>query len=229
VIVQRIKAILEKLKWNHVILIVGAGAAYFYFMLDNSDVEMKEQGVQTENTTIASLERKIQEAKEFEKQFEEKKRRYSELVKSLQSLKEALPRQFFLPDLLTDILREAKQLEIEITKIAPDAREDQGELYNTLGFAIDARGTFQQFFIFLDRLAHMARLINVENFSIARDTRRPAMMLGGEEGAFAGTKLTGGRDIYPGIMGSLRVLTYRYRGGVGQGAPAPAPAGGGKK
>lgn len=221
---QRIKGILEKFKWAHAVIIVGVGAAFFYFMQDNSEIEQKEQGIQTEEQSISGLERKIQEAKEFERQFEEKKKRYADLVKSLQSLKEALPRQFFLPDLLSDLLREAKQLEIEITLIRPDIKEEQGELYNSLGFNIEARGTFLQFFIFLDRMANMSRLINVENFSIVRDSRRTAVTLGGEEGAFAGSKLAGGRGVYPGIVGQIRVQTYRYRGsGTGGGG------GGGKK
>ncbi len=212
---QRLKAALEKLKWSHVILFVGAGTAYFYFSLDSTEIESREQGILTEEQSIASLERKIQEAKEFERQFEEKKKRYADLVKSLQSLKEALPRQFFLPDLLSDLLREAKQLEIEITLIRPDAREESRELYNSLGFSIEARGTFLQFFIFLDRMANMSRLINVESFRIDRDPGRVALTLGGEEGAFAGSKLTGGRGVYPGIVGQIRVLTYRYRGAGG--------------
>ncbi len=225
----RLKGLLEKLKWAHVIILVGGGAAFFYFMQDTSEVEAKEAAITNEEAQISGLERKIQEAKEFERQFEEKKKRYSDLVKSLQNLKEALPRQFFLPDLLSDLLREAKQLEIEITVIRPDLKEEQGELYNSLGFTIEARGTFLQFFIFLDRMAHMSRLINVENFSIIRDSKRTAVTLGGEEGAFAGSKLTGGRGVYPGIVGNIKVLTYRYRGTPSGGGSAPAPSGGGKK
>lgn len=209
---SRLKGLLERLKWSHVAILVGGGAALFYFMQDSSEVEAKEQSIQTEEASISSLEKKIQEAKEFERQFEEKKKRYADLVKSLQNLKEALPRQFFLPDLLSDLLREAKQLEIEITVIRPDAKEEQGELYNSLGFSIEARGTFLQFFIFLDRMANMSRLINVEYFTINKDSRRMAVTLGGEEGAFAGSRLAGGRGVYPGIIGNIRVLTYRYRG-----------------
>lgn len=209
---SRLKGLLERLKWSHVAILVGGGAALFYFMQDTSEVEAKEQSIQTEEASISSLEKKIQEAKEFERQFEEKKKRYADLVKSLQNLKEALPRQFFLPDLLSDLLREAKQLEIEITVIRPDAKEEQGELYNSLGFSIEARGTFLQFFIFLDRMANMSRLINVEYFTINKDSRRMAVTLGGEEGAFAGSRLAGGRGVYPGIIGNIRVLTYRYRG-----------------
>ncbi len=59
----------------------------------------------------------------------------------------------------------------------------------------------------------MSRLLNVESFSLQRDGSRQAVTLGGEQGAFAGSKLTGGVQLHTGITGTLRVLTYRYRGG----------------
>jgi Tfp pilus assembly protein PilO len=224
-LIQRLKSLLDRLKWVHVFVIAGAGAAFFYYMQDNSDIESKEQGITGEKGNIAQLEHKIQEAKEFERQFDEKKKKYAELVKQLQDLKEALPRAFFLPDLLSDVLREAKQLELEVTRVQPDQKEEIGDLYNTLGFTIEVRGSFVQIFILLDRLAHMQRLLNVENFTLLKDSTRPTVTLGGAEGAFAGTSLSGGRLGYVGLGSVMRILTYRYRGG----AAAPSPAPGGKK
>jgi Tfp pilus assembly protein PilO len=209
---DRLKELLEKLKWSHVVLFVGMGAAFFYFTIDSTDIEIKTQGIEIAKAEIGSLQRKIQEAKEFEREFENKKKRYTELVKELQNIQGALPKQFFLPDLLSDLLREAKQLEIEITSIKPDPTETTGELYNSLGFNIEAKGTFLQFFIFLDRMANMQRLVNVHSFALETDPARKSVTLGGEEGAFAGTKLTGGRSVHPGVKGTLRVITYRYRG-----------------
>lgn len=215
--VDKIKDILEKLKWVHVALIIAGGAAFFYFTLDQTEIEMREQSVAEIDNDIRMLERKIKEATEFEKQYAEKRKRFKELADELQKLQGALPKQFFLPDLLSDLLREAKQLEIEIVSIKPDEREEQKELYNSLGFSVEARGTFLQFFIFLDRLANMKRLVSVDDFQIDRDSERESVTLGGEEGVFAGTKLSGGRSSYPGIRAKLRVITYRYRGAAGGG------------
>ena len=214
----RFKELLEKLKWAHVALAIGLAGALFFYTLDQSEIEIREQGIVQGRSEIANLERKIQEAKDFERQFEEKKKRYSELVRELQKIQGALPKQFFLPDLLSDLLREAKQLEVEIISIRPDPAETTTDLYNSLGFNIEARGTFLQFFILLDRMAAMKRLVNVQNFSLERDSARKTLTLGGEEGAFAGSKLTGGRTVYPGVRGTLRVITYRYRG-TANGAP----------
>lgn len=214
---SKFKELVLKLQWAHVVLAIGLAAGYSYFMLDQSEIEMREQNIQSLQSEIESTKNKIREAEDFEKQFEEKKRRYADLVKELQKIQGALPKQVFLPDLLSDLLREAKQLEIEISSIQPDQSETAHELYNSLGFTIEAKGTFLQFFIFLDRLAHMKRLVDVQKFSLSRDESRPVATLGGEEGAFAGTKLGGGRTIFPGVKVSMRVITYRYRGSGGGG------------
>ena len=152
--IQRLKGLLGQLKWVHVIVIMGLGAGFIYYNLDTSELDQKEQAIQTEQQSIAGLERKLQEAKEFERQLEEKKRKYKELVNALAALKESLPKQFFLPDLLSDILKEAKQLELEVTLIRPDQKEEQGELYNSLGFGLEVKGTFVQLFVFFDHLAN---------------------------------------------------------------------------
>lgn len=223
---NRLKALLEKLKWSTVLVLIVAGAGLSYYNLDQTEIESREQRIEGEKSTITGLERQLAEAKEFERQFAEKKKRYAELVKELQKLQGALPRQFFLPDLLADIINEAKQLEIEIVRLQPDDRETTGELYNTLGFDIEAKGTFLQFFIFIDRIANMKRLVNVARFEMDKDNERKNVTLGGSEGAFAERNLSGGRIVFPGLTGKIRLLTYRYRGSLPMDAgtaPTPAP------
>jgi type IV pilus assembly protein PilO len=221
--IQRLKGLLGQLKWVHVIVIMGLGAGFIYYNLDTSELDQKEQAIQTEQQSIAGLERKLQEAKEFERQLEEKKKKYKELVNALAALKESLPKQFFLPDLLSDILKEAKQLELEVTLIRPDQKEEQGELYNSLGFGLEVKGTFVQLFVFFDRVARLARLINVESFSIQKDGQRASVVLGGSEGAFAGSKLSGGRSPQVGVSATMRLITYRYRGGSSGSSSSSTP------
>lgn len=208
---ERLKALLERLQWTQVALVVAVAAAFFYFTHDSSELESKEQSLGITQAEIAGLEKKINEAKEFERRYEEKKRKFAEMTSEVQRQQGALPRQFFLPDLLSELLKEAKQLELEVTMIRSDERETVDQLYNSLGFSIEIRGTFLQFFIFMDRLAHLKRLLTLESMSIEKDSSRSVMTLGGEEGAFANSRLSGGRSTYPGIRGTLRVITYRYK------------------
>jgi hypothetical protein len=173
----RFKELIAKLKWSHVVLAIGLGAFYFYYTLDQTDIDMKRQDIVTARTEIANLNRKLEETKEFEKEFEEKKKKYAELVAELQKVQGALPKQFFLPDLLSSLLTEAGKLAIEINSIKPDPAETAGDLYNSLGFNIEAKG-----------------------------------------------KMAGGHTVYPSIAGTIRIVTYRYRGNS---PPPPHP--GGKK
>ena len=213
----RLKELLEKLKWSHVAIAVALSAGYAYFMLDQTEIETRTQGIDIAQNEIANLQRKIQEAKEFEKEFEEKKRNYGELVKELQKIQGALPKQFDMAELLADFLGKAKEIELEITSIKPDSNETTNELYNSLGFSIEAKGTFHQIFIFLDALANMKRLVSVEAISIERDSNK-IIMLGGPEGVFAQTRMTGGLTAYSGLRSTIKLVTYRYRGGgSGQG------------
>lgn len=208
----RFKELLEKMKWTHVLLILGMGAAFFFYSIDTSEVDMRVQGIQNLKSEIETLRGKINEAKEFELQFEEKKRRYAELVKELQKIQGALPKQFFLPDLLADLMKEARQLEIDLVSIKADPKEVTGDLYNSWGFDIEVSGTFVQFFIYLDRLANLKRLVSVENFKIDRTGGGKFLTLGGSDGAFAATKLAGGKTAFPELKATIRVITYRYRG-----------------
>ncbi len=212
---QKLIALLEKFKWNHVALIILAGAAFFYFTLDTTDVDTKTEGLEAAKKQTTVLEKKVLEAQEFEKEFDAKKKQYQELVKQLQESQGALPKQFFMPDLLADLLTEAKKVELEITEIRPDLKEEQQDQYNSLGFTIQAKGTFVQFFIFLDRLASMRRLVHVVNYSLSHDSVKPPIALGGEEGPFAAMRLGGGKKAYPSISITMRVVTFRYRGGGG--------------
>lgn len=213
----KLKELLEKLKWSHVAIAVALSAGYAYFMLDQTEIETRTQGIEIAQNEIANLQKKIQEAKEFEKEFEDKKRNYAELVKELQKIQGALPKQFDMAELLSDFLGKAKEIELDITSIKPDTNEATNELYNSLGFSIEAKGTFHQLFIFLDSLANMKRLVSVEAASFERDSGK-IVVLGGPEGVFAQTKMSGGMTAYPGLRSTIKLVTYRYRGGgAGQG------------
>jgi Tfp pilus assembly protein PilO len=223
--VQKLLDIIKNLSWRGAIIVSAIGAAYFYFTLDTAMVDELNTNITSLTNEVATVEKKVKEAKDFEAQFEARKKKYVERVKDLQAKQGALPKLFFLPDLLADLLREAKQLELEIVSIQPDVKEEQKNLYSSLGFNLEVRGTFLQTFIFLDRMAHMKRLADVKMFALQRDATRASVALGGEDGVFASSNLGGGKTAFPGVSGTIRVVTYRYRGPTEAPKPAePAPA-----
>ena len=51
----------------------------------------------------------------------------------------------------------------------------------------------------------------MESFKLERAGEK-FVTLGGSEGVFAGSRLSGGKTAYPLAKGTIRVITYRYRG-----------------
>lgn len=221
---DKVKELLERLTWTYTILGIVAGAGYFYFQLDQTELDTLDAAIIEGQKQITTTQQKIAEAKEFERQFDEKKRKYADLVKELQKIQGALPKQILLYDLLSELLREAKKLEINVSSIVPDASESPGkdDLFSQLGFDIAWSGTFVQFFILLDRLSNLNRLVSVDSFDITPKIEEK-VTLGGEKGMFATTNLTGGRTLYNKVSGKVRVITYRYKEKGGAPAAAPVP------
>ena len=214
---EKIKGYLEKFNWTHVVLVIAASAGLYFFTLDQSELESKKTNTTQAETSIKELERKINETKEFEKQIDLKKRKYTEMVKNLQHLQGALPKKLLIPELLNDILAEAKTLELEVTGITADPKEEERQLYAAQGLNLEAKGTFIQILVFMDRLAHMKRLISIESFEISKAGGPAGMTLGGDQGAFAATGMGGGRQVYPGMQVMFKLVTYRYLGNTGGG------------
>lgn len=195
--VDRIKNFLINLSWAHVLGVIVLAGAFFYFTLDQSEWRAKVDGIKTNRDNIEKIKVKIEEAKKFELEFEQRKKQYADMVKELQQMQGALPKQFSIPDLLGDILAETKAVDLDVISIAPDIKEEKKELYSSLGINMEARGSFKQILVLLDRFAVMKRLVGVSTVTIARD---------GDMGV--GTS----DAISPGLKAKFKILAYRYGG-----------------
>lgn len=199
---EKLKAIFLGLTWVQVVLCIAAAGALFYFTLDQSQLANRKDTIVETRSKINETKDKLEEAKKFEQEFEQRRKGYGETVAKLQQMQGALPKQFFLPDLLNDIVSETKHVDLDVTTISPDRDEEKKELYSTLGVNIEARGSFLQFLVFLDRLANMKRLVGVASIALSRDG----------EGTVA---LEGGGTPYPALHARIRILAYRYSAGSG--------------
>jgi Tfp pilus assembly protein PilO len=238
--VNRIKELLGKITWPLTIVIVVGYVAFVYFTLDHAEVQTRTENINSVNEQIENHKAEMKRLEQFEKEFDDKKRKFNELVNELQRMQAALPRQFFIPDLVADLYSEADKVKLEIQRIDVAKDETVKPLYNELAFDIRFRATFLQSFVFLDRLANMKRLVNVGSITLKRPggSNRGNVSLGGTVGAFAETGMAGGTSLYPAIEGEIRVVTYRYKGGASApvsggpaaggaaGAAAPGPRGG---
>ena len=132
-----LKKYLSKLTWTYIAIISVAACAGFYFMTDNTDLENKQNEIDAGLANNEKLQAKVDESKKFAEQLDVKKKLYADLSKKLLNSDNSLPKQFYLPDLLNDILREGKQLQLEISSIVPDAKEELSEFYGSLSFNLD--------------------------------------------------------------------------------------------
>ena len=208
---DKLLAILSKLTWPIVVVAIAGGAAFFHFTLDRSALEQKVGEIESTQVEIASLQKRLAEAKKFEQEYEIKKKQIAELNRQLLALQGALPTTINVPELLQDLVKEAKNLEFEVTAISPEAKEESQELYSTLGVNIEFKGIFHQLLVYLDRLAALKRVVNVTNIILARDSNRPDVKLGGVDGLLAELDLGGGLQAFPGIEGKIKLVTYRYK------------------
>jgi Tfp pilus assembly protein PilO len=200
--VDKAKSFLLALTWVHVAAVIALLSAYYYFTLDQSEIENRKSSIVELQSQIVQHKAKIEEAKKFELEFEQRKKGYATTVAKLQEMQGALPKQFFLPDLLNDIVGETKRVDLDVTSVSPDPKEEKKELYSTLGVNLEARGSFLQFLVFLDRLATMKRLVGVASIVLDRDGESTIMV-------------DGSRVPFPALRAKIRIVAYRYGSGPG--------------
>ena len=222
---ESFKEMIEKLTWGTVILVVGAGAAYFWFTVDRTPVENKKNEINATNGRIEIAKNRIKEAEEFERNFEVRKVEYQKLLKTLQATQSSLPSEFYLPDLLADILDEAKKVGLEIDSFHPNNKEEQKEFYSMITFQVQVKGSFLQIFVFLDRLARMKRLVDVNKLTLLKDAAKENIKLGvlnGDLSAKVASSAEGKNS--SGVSFDVQLVAYRYNG-----SSAPDVAGGAPK
>ncbi len=71
---EALKALIQRLTWPAVAFLVVAGAAFFYYTLDRSALEARIGEIESTQMQIDSLQKKLAEAKQFELEFEQKKK-----------------------------------------------------------------------------------------------------------------------------------------------------------
>lgn len=191
---DKVKDLILGLSWVRVVLLIVIAGALFFYTLDQTDLKSKEDAIVVAKAKTTELNNKIEAAKRFEIEFEQRKKKYAEAVKQLQEVQGALPKQFFLPDVLNDLLTEARNVDLDVLSVNPEQSEQRHDLYSTLGIKLEARGTYLQLFVFLDRLANMKRLVGVSKLAMNKE---------GEAST----------STHPTVRASIQILTYRYGGG----------------
>lgn len=206
---DQVRELFQKITWSVAVLLVAAWGGYCVFFQDRSEVELREGRLQGSDAEIKNIKNKILESEQFEKEYEQKKKDIVELEAKLRSKRAELPKDFDVPEMLNDLLFEAKQVGLEVKQITPAQQETKRELYYELSIDITTKGTFLQLFIFLDRLSKLKRLVGVTSVKIGISSSGEEITLKGTTGAMSGARLYGGEKSFIAIEGSIRLLAFR--------------------
>lgn len=132
--------------------------------------------------TFKSLEKKsgelqsqIQQGKEAAKKAELLAIQIDQIKKELEIVKTIIPEDPETGKLLRVFQNLARDLNLTFTTISPKAITP-GELYNQQAYDIEVKGGYHQLAQFFNKLAHLRRVVNVENLTIKASSAKDAVI-----------------------------------------------------
>jgi type IV pilus assembly protein PilO len=160
---------LSKLPWWGQIgafVVVCAGATYgfwhFYVSEMAADVNLRQTRLTQLRADIARGVATARRLPEFEGQV-------AELEHRLENLKQVLPEEKDVADILRRFQGLATQSNLSILRFTPQAPVQQ-PLYAEIPFRLQAEGTYHNLGLFFDRISKFPRIISVSDISIKAKT-----------------------------------------------------------
>ena len=156
---------LSKLPWWAQIgafVVVCGGAAYgfwhFYVSEMQADINMRQTRLNALRGDIGRGVATARRLPEFESQV-------AQLEQRLENLKQVLPEEKDVPDILRRIQGLATQSNLTIQRFTPQTPVQQ-TLYAEIPYRLEAEGTYHNLGLFFDRISKFPRIINVGGIAI---------------------------------------------------------------
>jgi type IV pilus assembly protein PilO len=156
---------LSKLPWWGQIgafVVVCAGATYgfwhFYVSEMSGDINLRQTRLTALRGDIARGVATARRLPEFEAQV-------AQLEQRLENLKQVLPEEKDVADILRRIQGLATQSNLSIQRFTPQAPVQQ-PLYAEIPYRLEAEGTYHDLGLFFDRISKFPRIISVSGISI---------------------------------------------------------------
>jgi type IV pilus assembly protein PilO len=121
------------------------------------------------------LQSQIQQGKEAQKKAEILEIQIGQIKKELEIVKTIIPEDPETGKLLRVFQNLARDLNLTFTTISPKAITP-GDLYNQQAYDIEVRGGYHQLAQFFDKLAHLRRVVNIENLNIKGSTAKDTVI-----------------------------------------------------
>ena len=160
---------LSKLPWYAQLgafVLVSAAAVFgfwhFYVSEINTDIEMRE-------TRLTAVRADIAKGVATAKQLPQFQAQVTELENRLENLRQVLPEEKDVADILRRIQGLAVKSNLAIQRFQP-GKVVQQKLYAEIPYKLQAEGTFHNLASFFDQISKFPRIINVSEISIKAKT-----------------------------------------------------------
>ncbi len=159
--------------WGHLIaaVVVSAALLWVAHSMAPAEFKKKKQKIANQEEQLGKLEAEIRKGHQAVKRLDELHRDISALERKLADLKQILPTEPELGDLLRWIKSLADQANLELKLFNPQPLQEQ-ELLKEQPIRMDVIGSYHQLGMFFDRVSKHARIINVEGVRIIPNTDR---------------------------------------------------------
>lgn len=147
------------------IAVVITALAYFFLI---TDVETEIESVKAQQ---ASADRTLAEKQAIADNLNERRKEMDALEQRLQEALTELPEKKDIEELLAQLNDVGKKSGLEIAKVTPGNEAPEG-FYAKIPIAISVSGNYHEIAMFLQEIANMRRIVNVNNINLGTPTLR---------------------------------------------------------
>jgi len=153
--------------WGHLLIAAGVALALVWLAhkLAPASLSAKKDRVEDLRSTLEQKQIEIRKGRQATAKLDELERDIAALEMKLSDLRQILPTEPEVGDLLRWIKSLADQTNLDLRKFNPGSLVEQ-ELVKEQPIQMDVVGNYHQLGLFYDRVSKHARIINVENVRI---------------------------------------------------------------
>jgi type IV pilus assembly protein PilO len=166
-LIDRINKLAMPVKVGIVLGLAVVTTAASYFLLI-TDVEVQIESLKAQQL---SADRTLAEKQALADNLNERRKEMDALEQRLQEALTELPEKKDLEELLAQLNDVGKKSGLEIAKVTPGAEAFEG-FYAKIPISISVSGNYHEIAMFLQEIANMRRIVNVNNITLGSPTLR---------------------------------------------------------
>lgn len=115
---------------------------------------------------IAQLEKQYKTLYQYALDLDHYKARSKELIAMLDDLLRYLPSESETAQLIDNVYKSASQSNINLSDFVPSTKSVKKDYYDIMPVTLNTTTHYQNFALFAEKLAHLARIMNIADFSL---------------------------------------------------------------